>query len=70
MLRSVVHFLARQIFLEPFINDAADDMDGTTGAVVAECGASPRCIGRRVHLLSGIVYVSESISLDVVSEVE
>ena len=67
-IRSVI--LARQIFLEPSVDDAADDVDGTTGAVVAECGASPRCIGWRVHLLSGIVYVSESIGLDLVSEVE
>ena len=56
--------------MEPSVDDAVDDMDGTTGAVVVECGASPRCIGWRVHLLSGIVYVSESIGLNLVSEVE
>ena len=44
-LRSVVHFLAGQIGLEPSVDEAANDVDGTTSAVMAECGASPRCVG-------------------------
>ena len=71
-LRSVVHFLVGQIGLEPSVDEAVNDVDGTTGAVVAECGASPRFIGWGFIGASviGIVYVSESIGLDVVSEVE
>ena len=72
MLRSVVHFLAGQIGLEPasmklrttwmeqlvqLWRNVAQVLDALDG-------------GSLEHLLSGIVYVSESICLDLVSEVE